>query len=69
MRKRELAYRESGGLAVSLLWDPADDTLTVTVFQRHTGETLEVPVEDASPLDVFEHPFAYAARRGLLVAA
>jgi hypothetical protein len=69
MRKRELAYRENGGLAVSLLWDPADDTLAVTVFQRQTGETLELPVEDASPLDVFEHPFAYAARRGLLVAA
>jgi hypothetical protein len=69
MRKRELAYRENGGLAVSLLWDPADDTLTVTVFQRHTGEALEVPVADASPLDVFEHPFAYAARRGLLAAA
>ena len=69
MRKRELAYRENGGLAISLLWDPADDTLTVTVFQGHTGEALEVPVENASPLDVFQHPFAYAARRGLLVAA
>ncbi len=69
MRKRELAYRENGGLAVSLLWDPADDTLTVTVFQRRSGETLEVPVEDASPLEFFHHPFAYAAQRGLLLAA
>lgn len=69
MRKRELAYREADGLAVSLLWDPADNALTVTVFDGHTGEALEVPVEDASPLEVFQHPFAYAAHRGLLLAA
>jgi hypothetical protein len=69
MRKRELAYRENDGLAVSLLWDPADDVLTVTVLDGHTGEALEVPVGDASPLEVFQHPFAYAAQRGLLLAA
>jgi hypothetical protein len=69
MRKRELAYRENDGLAVSLLWNPADDALTVTVLDAYTGEALEVPVEDASPLDVFQHPFAYAALRGLLLAA
>jgi hypothetical protein len=69
MRKRELAYRETGGLVVSLLWDPADDALTVTVLDGHTGEALEVPVEGARPLEVFQHPFAYAAQRGLLLAA
>jgi hypothetical protein len=69
MRKRELAYRENDGLAVSLLWDPADNALTVTVLDKQTGDALEVPVEDASPLDVFQHPFAFAALRGLLLAA
>jgi hypothetical protein len=69
MPRKELAYRETAGLAVSLLWDPADDALTVTVLDGQTGEALELPVLDASPLDVFNHPFAYAARRGLLVAA
>jgi hypothetical protein len=69
MRKRELAYRENDGLAVSLLWDPANDALTVVVFDGHSGESLEVPVEGVSPLDVFHHPFAHAARRGLLLAA
>jgi hypothetical protein len=69
MRKRELAYRESGGLAVSLLWNPADDGLTVTVVDSQTDEALEIPVADANPLEVFHHPFAYAARRGLLLAA
>ena len=69
MRKRELAYRENDGLIVSLFWDPSDDALTVTVLDRKTGETLKIPVGDASPLEVFGHPFAYAARRGLLLAA
>ena len=68
MAKRELAYRENDGLAVSLLWDPADDTLTVTVLDGRTGEALEVLVEDARPLDVFQHPFGYAAQRGLVAA-
>jgi hypothetical protein len=39
------------------------------VLDGHAGEALEVPVEDASPLEVFEHPFAYAAQRGLFLAA
>ena len=69
MRKRELAYREDNGLAVSLLWDPADDGLTVKVRDRQTGDSFEIPVAGASPLEVFHHPFAYAARRGLLMAA
>ena len=69
MRKRELAYRENGGLAVSLLWDPVDDALTVAVRDGQTDEALEIPVADANPLEVFNHPFAYAARRGLLLAA
>jgi hypothetical protein len=69
MQKRELAYRENDGLAVSLLWDPADDALTVTVVDGQTGEALEIRVADASPAEVFHHPFAYAARRGLLITA
>ena len=69
MRKRELAYRENDGLAVSLIWNPRNDALTVTVLDGHTGEALEIPVVDANPLEVFNHPFAYAARRGLLLAA
>jgi hypothetical protein len=69
MRRRELAYRENDGLIVSLLWDPSDDALTVTVLDRQTGEVLEIRVGEASPLEVFEHPFVYAAIHGLLLAA
>ena len=59
---RELAYRSGDGLEVSLLWDPRDDSLSVRVKDTRAGARYEIPVEDARPLDVFEHPFAYLAR-------
>jgi hypothetical protein len=69
MERKELAHRASDGLAVSLLWDPRDDALAVVVADARLGVTLELPVRDASPLDVFYHPFAHATRRGAAVAA
>ena len=59
---RELAYRSGDGLEVSLLWDPRDDSLSVRVKDTRAGARYEIPVADARPLDVFEHPFAYLAR-------
>ncbi len=60
--RRELAARTVDGLDVRLLWDPADDRVAVTVADAREGLALEVPVGPAeSPLDVFRHPFAYAA--------
>jgi hypothetical protein len=69
MHERELAYRANDGLEVTLLWNPDDSTLTVSVVDTRMGQTLELPVRDASPLDVFYHPFAHAARRGFQLAA
>src|SRR5262249_40755394 len=57
----ELAYRESDGVEVMLVWDKAADSVKVAVFDSRTDEAFEVPVGEASPLDVFNHPFAYAA--------
>jgi hypothetical protein len=62
MARRELAHRSGDGLEVSLLWDPRDDWLSVRVLDSRSGDSFEVPVGDARPLDVFEHPFAYLAR-------
>jgi hypothetical protein len=62
----ELLSRESNGISVSLLWNREDDTLTVCVFDASTDTSFEFEVGAASPLDVFHHPFAYAAHRGLL---
>jgi hypothetical protein len=69
MEKRELAYRQSDGLEVSLLWNPRDDSLAVLVVDERLGVTLELPVGDESPLEVFHHPFAVASRRGTAIAA
>ena len=57
---RELAYRESDGLEITLLWERSNDRLTVTVLDTKTSEllTLEAPRERA--LDVFYHPYFYA---------
>ncbi len=57
----ELAYRESDGVEVSLLWNRASGSLSVFVFDAKTGETLDYVVPAQSALEAFEHPYAYAA--------
>ena len=59
----ELARRESNGIAVALLWCRAANRVTVTVSDTRTETTFEIDVADASPMDVFHHPYAYAAFR------
>jgi hypothetical protein len=61
---RELAHRRNDGLDVRLLWDPATDTVRVTLQDARTGNGFEVPVGHGQrALDVFHHPFAYASVR------
>ena len=62
--RKELAARESNGVHVSLVWNMADDTLAVRVQDDRNDSGFELAVGDAPPLDVFHHPFAYAAHRG-----
>lgn len=62
----ELAQRETDGIAVTLLWHSATDRLTVTVRDRHTGEGFDLDAQPRNAMDVFHHPYAYAARRGML---
>ena len=62
----ELMSRESNGISVSLLWNREDDSLTVCVHDARGSAMFELEVGAASPLDVFQHPFAHAAHRGLL---
>ena len=60
--RTELAHRASNGIDVHLLWDRADNTLAVTVSDD-AGQSFEVPVGSHEALDVFHHPYAYAAFR------
>jgi hypothetical protein len=62
----ELAFRTADGLEVALLWHPSVDVLSVAVLDSKTGDSFELLVDETDrALDVFHHPYAYAAHRGL----
>lgn len=62
----ELALREADGLEVALLWHRREGFVSVVVADSRTGEAFELVVRATdNALDVFHHPFAYAAHRGL----
>ena len=61
---RELDSRLASGVQVRLLWRKVDDQLWVAVLDPRTGHGFCIRVrEDERPLDVFNHPYAYAALR------
>lgn len=61
-----LASRESAGIRVTLLWEAETDTASVLVEDDRFGDRFELVVEHhASPLDVYDHPYAHAAHRGI----
>jgi hypothetical protein len=60
---RELDSRISDGIYVRLLWHPDNGRVSITVDDAKTGEAFELPVgEGERALEVFHHPYAYAAR-------
>lgn len=68
-RIRELAARQSDGVEVRLLWDEQSDEVCVVVADVLEGASFEVPVEPEHALDAFNHPYGYAALRGLSLLA
>jgi hypothetical protein len=61
-----LARRENAGLRVTLLWAADTNAVAVLVRDEGTENQFALVVEPcANPLDVFEHPYAYAAWRGV----
>jgi hypothetical protein len=63
---RELDHRCNDRIDVSLLWDERHDRVTVAVADHKTGARFQIEVRDGErALDVFHHPFAYAALRGI----
>ncbi len=66
--RRELAHRSSNGIDVYLLWCPADDALAVVVIDG-SADSFELVVAAHEALDAFDHPYAYAAHRGLMLDA
>lgn len=58
---RELAFRESDGIEVTLLWNTRDNRVIVSVSDGRTGECFEIDAPRDKALDVFHHPYSYAA--------
>jgi len=59
-----LAVRRSGTADFALLWSKRRNRAAVTVDDEATGDRFELPINpDDNPLDLFEHPYAYASRR------
>jgi hypothetical protein len=59
--RRELAHRTGNGVAVTLLWTKATNTVAIAVVDEHSGEELEFDVVGSRALEAFNHPYAYAA--------
>jgi hypothetical protein len=64
--RTELMSRESNGITVSLLWSRATNLVTVVVADATSDDYFELVVDEDEPaLEVFNHPFAHAAARGV----
>jgi hypothetical protein len=63
--QRELARRTSNGIEVVLFWQQDTDDLTVAVSDERSAMNFELAVAPDQALDVFNHPYAHAAFRGL----
>ncbi len=64
----ELDSRTQDGVEVSLLWQPETDVVIVDVTDERVGQRFQLVVDAEEALDVFRHPFAYAAFRGVPLA-
>jgi len=65
---RELAHRAADGVEVGLFWRSDADRLFVVVDDAGSGDLFELEVSSGEALDAFEHPYAYAAHRGIAYA-
>jgi hypothetical protein len=62
---KELAHRDSGSTHVALLWSRRTGRAAVVVEDDSTGETIELEIgKNDDPLELYDHPFAYANERG-----
>ena len=64
--RTELMSRESNGITVRLLWSRATNLVTVAVADAASEDYFELVLDEDEPaLEVFNHPYAHAAARGL----
>jgi hypothetical protein len=64
--RTELMSRESNGITVRLLWSRVTNLVTVAVADVASENYFELVLDEDEPaLEVFNHPYAHAAARGL----
>jgi hypothetical protein len=64
--RTELASRETNGITVRLLWSRSTNLVTVAVDDTANDDYFELILDEHErALDVFHHPFAHAAARGI----
>ena len=62
----ELHRRANAGIQVSLWWSPTSGRTWVAVLDARADAAFELPVRTGERArDVFDHPYAHAARRGV----
>jgi hypothetical protein len=58
---RDLAHREAGGTAFTLLWQQGTNDCWVEILdERECNSSRLIPVPAEKALDAFYHPYAYA---------
>jgi len=62
---RELDSRRNDGIEVRLLWNQTTDQAVVAVVDARTGDAFDIDVARQEARDAFNHPYAYAASRGV----
>jgi hypothetical protein len=65
--RRELAHRSTDGVDIRLFWSKPDNRLTVEVTDAKRGERFQLDAPAEGALDVFYHPYAYAAIHGTAI--
>lgn len=66
---RELHSRQNDGILVRLLWCEDNGRVFVAVNDHKTGEAFSVEVPSGErALQVFQHPYSYAAWPGAMYA-
>jgi len=64
--RTELSSREATGATVRLLWSRSTNLVTVAVDDAANDDYFELVLDESDrALDVFHHPFAHAAARGI----
>ena len=67
---QELESRSNDGIDVRLLWSEYNNRVLVSVADAKTGDGFAIEVREGErAMDVFHHPFAFAAWRDMEMSA